>query len=85
MDRVLEGERDGFVWVLHGGGEVGLGVGDVAGAGGKDGEVGGVVGIVLEQQLHRLWHAACLELDAGFVLTCQSVPTTDAVIVDFDR
>ena len=24
------------------------------------------------------------ELDAGFVLTCQSIPTTDEVVVDFD-
>lgn len=24
------------------------------------------------------------ELDAGYILTCQSVPTTDKVAVDFD-
>jgi ring-1,2-phenylacetyl-CoA epoxidase subunit PaaE len=28
--------------------------------------------------------AVVLELDAGFVLTCQSLPVTDEVTVDYD-
>ena len=37
-----------------------------------------------EVRMRRNFALELDEVDAGFVLTCQSIPTTDEVVVDFD-
>ena len=37
-----------------------------------------------EVRMRRNFALERAELDAGFVLTCQSLPVTDAVTVDYD-